>query len=127
MIVVMRAGGSSHLRKQSDHADRHGAVHIGDPRGEVELTDIRFSPASPRDAAIGLLGYVALTVAGTLRLDGIAVRRTRSGRLALAFPAPTSSSGRRRELVRPVDAAARERIECLVLRAVERELGTTAS
>jgi DNA-binding cell septation regulator SpoVG len=120
------AASTRHLRKPSDHGDRHGAVRIGDPRGGVELTDIRFSPASTRDLATGLLGYVALTVAGTLRLDGLTFRRTRAGRLTLAFPAPRSLSGRRRELVRPVDAAARERIERAVLVMVERELGTTA-
>lgn len=85
---------------------------------DLDVSDINFTPASPRDAATGLLGWVELTVAGTLRLDGIAVRRTLAGSLTLAFPAPTSSSGRRRKLVRPVDAAARERIERLVLRVV---------
>jgi DNA-binding cell septation regulator SpoVG len=58
-----------------------------------------------------------------LRLDGIAIRRTRAGELRPSFPAPTTRDGRRREVVRPVDASARERIERAVLETVERELG----
>jgi DNA-binding cell septation regulator SpoVG len=124
MRSIMRAGESPHSKQQSDDAHRRGGIRFRAPQDEAGLyvSDIRFSPAGTRDAATGLLGWVSFTVNDSLRLDGIAVRRTRAGELRLSFPAPTNRDGRRREVVRPVDASARERIEAAVLEAITSEL-----
>ena len=49
------------------------------------ISSVRFAPASDADQRAGLLGFVTCTM-GNLVLDGITVRRTRAGQLALSFP-----------------------------------------
>jgi len=56
--------------------------------------------ASDEDKRAGLLGFISVEY-GTLILDGIVLRRTASGRLALSFPARTDRSGRRHSYIRP--------------------------
>lgn len=56
------------------------------------------------------LTQVRTRISGSI-LDGITLRRTASGRLALSFPSRTAGDGRRHPLVRPVDDAARQAIE----------------
>ena len=80
---------------------------------------LSFSSASQSDQERGLLGWLSFIV-GPLRLDGVALRKTEDGtRLYLAFPSPTDRRGRRREVVRPRDAAARREIEGKVLAALD--------
>jgi len=59
----------------------------------------RVRPVPAPDGA-GRVGFVACTVAG-LRLDGLVLRRTRGGRLALSFPCRRDARGRRHPFVRP--------------------------
>ena len=89
----------------------------------VQISSIRFTPASSADVQTGLLGWVAL-VYGELRLDGIAVRRARDGDLVLSFPARRDRQGRDHAYLRPRDEAARREIEAQVLAAID--LGETA-
>lgn len=70
---------------------------------------------SDDDIRNGLLGFLSVTY-GSLVLDGITLRRTADGRLALSFPARTDRSGKRHSFIRPADDAAR--------RAIEREILT---
>lgn len=62
------------------------------------------------DARGGLLGYISVFY-GNLILDGLTVRRTADGRLTVSFPERRDRQGRRHPYVRPVDDAARLRIE----------------
>lgn len=64
----------------------------------MTVTNVLFTSA-PDDA--GLLGYVSCRV-GDLRLDGLALRRTRAGRLRVTFPCRRDRRGRSHPLVRPV-------------------------
>ena len=80
-----------------------------------------FSPARELDARLGLLGFIACTL-DSLRVDGIALRRTAAGRLDLRFPTSRrGSSGRRFQVVWPADEAARQAIEAQVLAALEQQ------
>lgn len=54
-------------------------------RSSPTVTRVHFSPAPPLDVADGLLGFLAVDVEG-LRLDGVALRRTRAGGLDLRYP-----------------------------------------
>lgn len=63
----------------------------------------------------GLLGHVTLLTADGLALDGIALRRSRAGRLHLAFPARVDRLGRRHPYVRPISADVRASLERQVL------------
>ena len=87
---------------------------------EPRITILSFSSASPAEVTRGLLGWICIVVEELLRIDGLTLRLTRSGELALSFPAPKDHRGRRQSLVRPVDDAARRAIERAVLRALER-------
>lgn len=82
------------------------------------LLDVRFTPASDTDAAVGLLAYVSCTFEGLLRLDGLTLRRTLAGRVTLTYPARTDRAGRRHPYYRPVDDDARLAIEAQVFAAL---------
>jgi len=84
----------------------------------LPITDVRFTPAGAGEVSSGLLGYLSLTMGDVLRLDGVVLRRTAAGRLALAFPARTARDGTRHPYMRPVDDAARVAIEAQVLGAL---------
>lgn len=83
--------------------------------GELHVSDLRFEPAKEGDISTGLLGYVSLTVGESLRLDGLTLRRTLSGRLTLSFPSRTARTGKTHPYIRPVDDAARRAFEAQVL------------
>ena len=87
----------------------------------ILVTEVRLMPGRPRDRDAGLLGWVSCTVGATLRLDGLALRRTREGRLALSFPCRRDRQGRKHPLVRPLDDAARVSIERQILAALRLE------
>ena len=75
------------------------------------VSDVRLVRGTPNDAERGLLGYVGLTVNGSFRIDGLTLRRMRSGRIGVAFP-------RHRGGFRPLDDDARRAIEAQVLAAL---------
>ena len=80
----------------------------------LSLSDFRFTPANRIEMKTGLLGWIAFTIDGALRVDGVTLRRTTEGRLALSFPAKTSSDGRKRSILWPVSNTARQAIESIV-------------
>lgn len=81
--------------------------------------DIRFTAATAAGLVqSGLLGWIAITIAGAIRIDGVAVRRTRDGRLTLSFPVRHDARGRQHAIVRPIDDAARRAIEAQVFAAM---------
>jgi len=86
--------------------------------GMIHVADVRFSAGTTAMVAQGLLGFVTATINGSIRLDGIALRRTRDGRLALSFPARRDNAGRERSLFCPINDQARRDIERQVLGAL---------
>jgi hypothetical protein len=66
----------------------------------------------------GFLGWVSFTIEPGLRVDGVAVRRTRDGRLTLSFPAHRDNQGRDHPYIRPTDDATRREVERQVLEAL---------
>jgi DNA-binding cell septation regulator SpoVG len=68
------------------------------------------------DERDGLLGYLSVFY-GSLVIDGVTLRRTAGGRLALSFPERRDGKGRRHPIVRPVDDHARKAIEAAVFGA----------
>jgi hypothetical protein len=79
-------------------------------RGQISITRVRFRPASRRDVNEGLLGWVKFEHGGLL-VEGVTVRRTRDGKLALSFPRHLDREGRERYPVRPISDRARRAIE----------------
>ncbi len=84
---------------------------------ELDLSDVRFTPAPQCDARRGLLGFVSFQI-GRLRIDGVTIRRTTNGRLALSFPAHRDRRGWDHAYVRPLDDTTRREIERQVLSAI---------
>ncbi len=87
------------------------------------VIDVRFTAAGTTDGATGLLGFVSLTLADAVTIDGIKLRRTLRGELTLAFPKHTDSWGIVHAVVRPVDDAARRAITVAVLAALGMDAG----
>lgn len=75
------------------------------------ISGVGFTPATVDGAKSGLLGYVTMTFADLLLLDGLTLRVTETGKHTLSFPARTDSQGRRHPYFRPQDDRARRIIE----------------
>lgn len=83
----------------------------------ARITDVRFSAAPRRDLRSGLLGFISLEYSG-LKLDGIALRRSATGKLVLSFPERRDAYGEVHDVVRPTDDASRCQIESAVFSAL---------
>jgi hypothetical protein len=75
----------------------------------------RYTPASDQMARTGMLGWVSFLLDGQVRISGVGVRRTRSGRLALSFPCRDDGAGLRWTYVAPIDDRTRIELERQVL------------
>ena len=85
----------------------------------MEIRQVSFLAAPEHEVQRGLLGWAAFTLDGRLRLEGIAVRRTLDGRVALSFPSRRDRRRHRRHFyVRPLDDSTRREIERQVLTAL---------
>ena len=84
----------------------------------ITLHEFRFVPADADHIKTGLLGWVSFALNETLRVDGVAVRRTADGRLTLAFPSKTDKHGRKRSLIWPLSEDARLDLESQVFDAL---------
>ncbi len=82
------------------------------------VSDVRLVDASPEQIRTGLLGFLSCTVGGGMRLDGMALRRSRSGRLYVAFPARRDAQGREHVQIRPLNASAYRDIEAQIFHAL---------
>lgn len=88
------------------------------------VSGVAFTPANEEDTRRGLLGFVTLTFADLLLLDGVTLRVTEAGKHTLSFPCRTDSQGRRHPYFRPQDDRARRIIEKAVfdVLGIEREV-----
>lgn len=85
---------------------------------KLTIDQIELKVAGPKLAETGLLGWLTCRVNRALQLDGVALRRTATGRFTLSFPERTDSRGRRHPFVRPIDNDVREAIEEQVFAAL---------
>jgi hypothetical protein len=86
-------------------------------QNDLSISQVTFRGASVADIETGLLGFTDFVVNDSIRVTGVAVRRTRAGRFVLSFPAP-----RKVPIFAPIDDESRETIERQVFAA----LGLTA-
>jgi DNA-binding cell septation regulator SpoVG len=128
-IAVLQGAAMQELHLMHDHHRHHALLRLRRRRQTLHgpwritgssstLTEITISPASERDADTGLLAFLALELDGLVQVDGIALRMTEQGLLALSFPSRTSRRGTKHSLVRPRDQAARAAIERTILTAL---------
>ena len=84
------------------------------------VADVTFVPAGQEERARGLLGFVSMRFGDDLVLDGVTLRRTEQGRLALSYPMRRDRRGRTHHFIRPADDDARRRLERAVIDALRR-------
>jgi hypothetical protein len=84
----------------------------------IQIQNVVFTAAKPEDVQTGHLGWISFVLAGSLKIDGITLRRSLSGRLTLSFPARTDRCGRRYFILRPLGDEARREIERQVFAAI---------
>lgn len=77
----------------------------------LEITDVRFTPATAMQVATGLMGHLSCVMNGRMLHDGWTLRRTRGGVYSLSYPTRSDGSGRKHPLVRPLGCGTRELIE----------------
>jgi hypothetical protein len=77
------------------------------------VTDVELVRTTESEAA-GLLGYLSFLIDSSLRVDGVTLRRTCSGKLTLSYPS-RDTHRRRYFFLRPVDDRARRSIESQIL------------
>lgn len=87
-------------------------------RNDLIVTRVRLHAARETDVSTGLVGFVEFILNGAVRITGVALRRTRTGRYALSFPAP-----RQRPIFAPIDDESRKSIERQVFAALAIETG----
>ena len=89
----------------------------------MRVGNVRLLPAGPRDRARGLLGWLRFDLDGRLRVQGVALRKTRRGDLRLAYPARDDRWARRHFFLRPLDDRTRRAVERQVLASITRRQG----
>ncbi len=85
---------------------------------DLPITGAKLTAARDADRRKGLLGFVSFVLGGAIAVDGVALRRTRDGRLVLSFPVRHDSQGRQLPILRPTGNEARAAIEAAVLQAL---------
>ncbi|MBL8899939.1 MAG: hypothetical protein JNM84_20070 [Planctomycetes bacterium] len=116
----LAARAARHFRVPNGAPPSPGPWLITNSTGEIALaiTKIVVSPADDDTCSTGLLAYLQLELGSLIQLDGVTVRYTEAGRLALSFPSKSSRSGKQHSVVRPRDQAARAAIERTILDAL---------
>lgn len=84
------------------------------------VTNIHFKPAKRLDVESGRLGWIRVDV-GSVRIDGITLRRTRRGELALSYPIRRDSQDREHTIVLPISLQHEIAIERAVLAELRRQ------
>lgn len=87
-------------------------------RTKIEIDHVQFTAAPAVDIEKGLIGYLSCRVNNSLQVNGLVLRRTRTGRPALSFPARTDRCGRQHFYLRPLDETTRLEIERQVFEAL---------
>jgi hypothetical protein len=79
------------------------------------VSQVCFTPAGTAEREDGLLGHLAITLNETLRIDGVQLRRTVAGSLALSWPRRRDRNGRDHPIIRPLGDRARRALEHQIL------------
>ena len=87
----------------------------------IRISLVRLVPAPPATVRTGLLAWASCTVADSLRLDGIAVRRAEDGRILISYPTRRDRAGRQHSYFLPLNERVRSAIESRLLREAEEQ------
>jgi DNA-binding cell septation regulator SpoVG len=84
----------------------------------LQVSEVRSVWASAPLRATGLEAWVSFTLNGSLRVDGVTLRRTRQGARYLSFPSRWDGDGREHPYIHPLDAEDRADLERQVFAAL---------
>lgn len=84
------------------------------------ISNLHFKPAPRLDESSGLLGWLRVDI-GPVRIDGITLRRTRRGELALAYPVRRDSQDCEHTIVLPISLQHEIAIERAVIAELRRQ------
>ncbi len=87
----------------------------------VEVNNLRFSPAGPKEQETGLLGGLSCDICGALRIDGMTLRQTVGGSITHSYPFRRDAAGRIHPYLGPLDDKARRHTECRVFALLSKE------
>jgi len=88
-------------------------------KSDIKIDHVQFTPAKSNEVKSGLRGWISCILNGRIQLDGISLRKTRSGKLTISFPHRHDKMGNQHFYIRPLDSTARKVIQ----RQVFQELG----
>jgi len=75
------------------------------------ISEVSFTTAAPDQQRRGLLGFLAFLLDGRLKVDGVTLRRTAAGELALSWPSRRDRRGHDHPILRPISDRARRELE----------------
>ena len=82
------------------------------------ITEIKFKSSNAEEKDGGLIGWVSLVLNGSIKIDGISLRRTADDRLTLSYPTHRDGAGHQHYYVRPLTDVIRREIEHEVFTAM---------
>ena len=83
-----------------------------------DVSDVRYTAASPAKVEQGLLGFTSFLIDGSIRVDSVQVRLTRDGRRVLSFPSRRDHQGHEHAYLAPINDETRLTIETQVFDAI---------
>lgn len=84
----------------------------------IRVTDLVLTQAPAEHQRAGLVAWIRCVINGVFRVDGLALRTTRSGKTRLSFPARRDARGGRHAVIEPVNGNVRAQLEAAILRAL---------
>lgn len=79
----------------------------------IPITDVKVRVVD--NGTDGLLAWASCVISGAVKLDNIAIRRSRDGSLYLTYPAKRTSGGDTHQYFHPISVEAAEAVQNAVL------------
>ena len=80
---------------------------------KIPITDVKVRVVD--NGTDGLLAWASCVIAGAVKLDNIAIRRSRDGSLFLTYPAKRTNAGDSHQYFHPISVEASEAVQDAVL------------
>jgi DNA-binding cell septation regulator SpoVG len=88
-------------------------AHMSAAQMKIPITDVKVRLVE--HGTDGLLAWASCIVAGAIKLDNLAIRRSRDGSLFLTYPAKRTTSGERYNYYHPISVEAASAVQDAVL------------
>jgi len=101
------------------------AKHMSNENTRIPITDVKVRLVE--HGTDGLLAWASCIVAGAIKLDNIAIRRSRDGSMFLTYPAKRTANGDRYHYYNPISVEAARAVQDAVLARLAALARTAAS